>query len=182
MRVILLHGKDTDPLQKWYPWLAQAMRRRGIRFAAPVLPRAENPRLAEWTATLDNLKPDADTILVGHSRGGVALLRWLEQQPGSLRVRRVILVATNSGFTHQMARPDESNHGFYTKEGYHFARLRQHCAEFFVLHSKDDQWVPFEHGVENAKGLHAKLLAFADRGHFGARLKSLPELLELILR
>jgi predicted alpha/beta hydrolase family esterase len=180
MKVILLHGLNTNPNDKWYPWLAQEMKQRGIEFAAPTLPNPTDPDITAWTAELDKLHPDENTILVGHSRGGVAVLRWLEVQPASLKVKKVILIATNSGFTHKRTVKTESNHGFYTEQGYDFDRIKQHCDDFVILHSKDDQWVPYEAGVENAEGLGARLLTFERKGHFGKGVDEIPELLEEI--
>lgn len=176
-----MHGKDADPTQKWYPWLAKEAAARHVKFSSPALPHANEPFIEEWKAKLDNLRPGQDAVLIGHSRGGVAVLRWLEEQPKELQVLRVILVAVNSGLSGHLAIPGETNHGFYTEEGYDFAKIRQHCSDFVVLHSRDDQWVPYAHGVENAEGLRAKLLSFEDHGHFGKSTDAIPELLELIL-
>ncbi len=180
IRVILFHGLNANPTEKWYPWFAEEVKRLGVEFSAPVLPRPTDPNIAEWTDELDKIHPGAATILVGHSRGGVAILRWLETQPASLKVRKVILVATNSGFIQKMIKPTETNYGFYTEQGYDFSKIKQHCADFVVFHSKDDQWVPYEAGVENAEGLGARLLTFTDRGHFGKEISEVPELLEEI--
>lgn len=174
-QIILLHGLNTNPTEKWYPWLATEMRQRDLQCEIPALSSGD-PHLSEWIAEIDKLKPDENTILVGHSRGGVALLRWLEMQPKSRKVKKVILIATNSGSIQKMPFPDESNHAFYTKEGYDFTKIKQHCDDFVVLHSKDDQWVPYEHGQENAKGLNARLVTFERYGHFGKDTKEIPEL------
>ena len=180
-RVILLHGLNTDPSDKWYPWLAQEMEQRGIEFAAPALPAPTDPNIAAWTAELDKLHPDENTILIGHSRGGVAVLRWLEAQPASLKVKKIILIATNSGFEHKRAIKTESNHGFYTEQGYDFKKIKQHCNDFVILHSKDDQWVPYDAGVENTKGLDARLVSFDNKGHFGKGVDNIPELIAEIV-
>lgn len=179
-KVILVHGKSTDPSQKWYPWLAREMAGLGMAFHAPKLPHADEPFMEEWEACLDRLHPDESTILIGHSRGGMAVLRWLEDQPPELTVKRVILVATNAGSLKSRVILSESNHGFYTKNGYNFTKIRQHCADFRVMHSKDDAWVPYTQGQENAAGLHAQLMTFENKGHFGMGVDGIPELLDLI--
>lgn len=181
MKVVLIHGKDTDPSQKWYPWLGEEVQKLGYKYVAPVLPKAADPIMDEWLAEIDKTNPDESTILVGHSRGGVAILRWLERQPAGKRVRKVILVAVNSGRLNDKAVPNESNHGFYTEEGYDFEKIKTHCDEFVVFHSKDDQWVPFSHGEVNTKGLSAKFLQFSDYGHFGKGVDKMPELLQEII-
>ncbi len=180
MKVVLIHGKDTDPTKKWYPWLAGEMQKRGIEFITPHLPNSADPIMKEWINEIDETNPDEHTILIGHSRGGVAILRWMEQLPENKKVKKVILVATNSGLTEDKPIASESNKGFYTENGYNFEKIKRHCDKFIVLHSKDDTWVPFSAGEKNASGLDAKFLQFTDRGHFGNSVNSIPELLEEI--
>lgn len=180
--IILFHGLNSNPTEKWYPWLAEETRELGWRCIIPALPHSNDPQVSEWTNEIDKLRPDEDTVVVGHSRGGVAILRWLENQPPSLRIKKVILIATNSGFVQKMAVKDETNHGFYTEQGYDFEKIKQHCDDFVVFHSKDDQWVPYEAGVENAEGLGVRLVTFEDRGHFGKEVSKIPELLEEITK
>jgi predicted alpha/beta hydrolase family esterase len=181
-KVILLHGKNVDPTQKWYPWFAKEMAAKKIRCYIPMLPHSDEPLIEEWKTAIAALHPDKDTILIGHSRGGVAVLRWLENQPQDVKVKRVILVAANSGLTRNHTIVSETNHGFYTKEGYDFAKIRQHCHDFVVLHSKDDAWVPYTAGVENAQGLHAQLITFENKGHFGEGVADIPELISFVTK
>ena len=112
----------------------------------------------------------------------LAVLRWLEKLEPGRKIKKVILVATNSGKTDNIHIPSESNHGFYTKAGYDFEKIQSHCDDFVIFHSKDDKWVPFAAGEENAAGLSAKLHEFEDRGHFGRLVTEFPELVEEIRR
>ncbi len=181
--VILMHGKDTNPQEKWYPWLAEKMNVEGISFEAPILPNPSDPHIDEWLEELDNLKPNENTTLIGHSRGGIAILRWLEKQSKDFKVKKVILVAANYAKINEK-HTEEGTHGFYTEVGYNFEEIKKHCDDFVVLHSRDDGWVPFEHGEINAKGLDAKFLTFDDKGHFGSKLEKqeIPELLGEIVQ
>ena len=181
MKVILMHGKNTDPSKKWYPWFAKEIRELGIEFLAPELPNADDPDINEWVTELEKTEPNQDSILIGHSRGGVAILRWLERLSDGPRVKKVILVATNSGDSAKRNKT-ENNKGFFTEEGYDFEKIKTHCKNFVVIHSKDDQWVPFEAGEENAQGLGAKFLKFDNRAHFGKGVDEVPELLEEVLK
>ncbi len=179
MKVTLMHGKDTDPNQKWYPWFAKEIKNLGMDFSSPILPDPHDPNIDKWISILEKTNPDKDTILVGHSRGGVAILRWLEKLPTNRKVHKVILIGTNSGNSEKMNETENSK-GFFTKEGYNFKKIKSHCDNFVVLHSRDDEWVPFKAGEENAQGLNAKFLEFDDRGHFGKKVDTIPELLKEI--
>lgn len=184
MKVILMHGKNADPNQKWYPWLAKEAKNLGIDFVAPTLPHPEDPRADEWIAELEKLSPDENTILIGHSRGGVVILRYLEKLPENKKVRKVILVATNAGYSEKINKT-ENNKTFFSEEGYNFEKIKSHCDNFVVFHSFDDHVVPHQAGEENAMGLSAKFHKFEDRRHFGKKADgsmtdSFPELLDEI--
>jgi len=181
MRVVLIHGKDTDPTKKWYPWLGEEVRKAGFEFIAPILPHANEPIMAEWLMEINKTNPDKDTILIGHSRGGVAILRWLEKQVISKNIKKVILVATNSGRTEDKVITRESNNGFYTEKGFDFETIRAGCKDFVVIHSRDDNWVPFSAGEMNAAGLNAKFIKLDKYGHFGQATSSIPELIQEVL-
>lgn len=176
-----MHGKDTSPVEKWYPWFICELEGRGIEVVAPVLPNSGDPVMGEWLAELDKTIPDADTVLVGHSRGGVAVLRWLENQPGDFKIRKEILVAANSGDIADRHITTETNHGFYTEGGYNFEKIRVHCDDFVVMHSTDDEWVPFGNSEKIAAGLNAKFLKFKNKGHFGRLMPEFPELVDEII-
>ncbi len=175
-----MHGKDAGSGDKWYPWFREELEKKDIEVFVPELPDSSDPKMEEWLAVLESLKPDEQTILLGHSRGGVAVLRYLEKMPEEFRVKKVILLAANSGSARYMAIPSESNHGFYTKEGYDFDKIKSHCDDFVVFHSKDDKWVPFDHGKENAEGLNARFVTFENKGHFGKNNGVVPGLINEI--
>ncbi|USN55634.1 MAG: hypothetical protein H6765_03440 [Candidatus Peribacteria bacterium] len=64
LEVILLHGKDTNPSEKRYPRLGEELKKFGIKYTAPKLPHANNPKIKAWKEHLTKLKPGKDTILV----------------------------------------------------------------------------------------------------------------------
>lgn len=180
-KVVLMHGKNTSPNEKWYPWFAKEIKKRGIEFIAPKLLEADDPEINAWMTELDKTNPDKNTILVGHSRGGVAILRWLEKLPKGKKIKKVILISVNSGSSEKRNKT-ENNKGFFTKEGYDFEKIKSHCSNFVVIHSKDDKWVPFEAGEKNAKGLGAEFKVYENKGHFGIKESpQIPELLEEII-
>lgn len=92
-KIVLLHGKDATPEDKRYKRFTDEVKNRNIAIVAPYLPRTDNPVLEEWLQTIDTLDIDGETCVVAHSRGGVALLRWLETR--KKKIGKIVLVATN---------------------------------------------------------------------------------------
>ena len=181
MKVVLMHGKNAKPNEGWYAWLRKEVEKKGINFIAPELPNPEDPKLREWLSEIDKTKPDENTILIGHSRGGLAILRWLERLLKGKKIEKVILVATNSGSS-EKRNLTKNNKSFFTKEGCDFEKIKSHCDNFVVIHSIDDPWVPFTAGEENAKGLNAKFKIYEDKRHFGRWFHpEIPEVLEEVI-
>ena len=174
-RVIIMHGKNSDPSKNWFPWISEQLNTLGYEVIIPDLPDAEDPEKHKWIAVLEDLKPDENTVLIGHSRGGVAIMRYLEQLEGSARVAKVVLVGTNSGNS------DKPSRGFFSEAGYDFSAIRKHCDDFAIIHSRDDEWVPFAAAEENAGGLDAKLCIYEDKGHFGKIILKAPEVLREVV-
>lgn len=172
-------GKDKTPKDAWYPWFGKEVGKKGLKFVAPELPNIHDPILNEWLNELEKTNPDENTILIGHSRGGVAIMRWLEQLHEDRKIKKVILIAANNpGISEK--NQNKNTHGFYELGDYNFKKIKSHCDNFVVFHSKEDQWVPFESGAQNAKELNAKFRVFEDKMHFRKNLKDFPELIEEI--
>ena len=158
-RLVFMHSKHAHVKEKWYPDFFERAKEKGYEVLAHDLPHTDEPEIDEWLTELNHAKPDEGTILVGHSRGCSAILRWLEQLPKGKKVAKVILVAPSLGDSKISAK------GFYGKP-YDYTKIRQHCGLFTIIHSKDDAVVPFTSGQKNANDLSAKFIALNGFGHF----------------
>lgn len=54
-KVVLLHGKDATPEDKWYPWFIGEMKKHNLPILAPYLPGKDNPILDDRLAKIDTL-------------------------------------------------------------------------------------------------------------------------------
>lgn len=162
-KIILLHWKDTNSQEKWYPRVKEEIEKNWYTVECPDLPNAKDPDIKERLKEIDKLQPNKETIIIGHSRGGVAILRRLEQH--KQLVKKVILIGTNDWKSKYIAHW-ENNKGFYTANGYDFEKIKKYCNDFVVFHSKDDKRVDYKYWLNNTQWLNAKLNSFEDKNHF----------------
>jgi uncharacterized protein len=178
MRVILVHGFNASPQMNFHPWLADTLRDMGFEVETPELPLSTNDPL-NLPEIIESMKDQvgylkSDDILLGHSLGAFIILQYLEAVEMTETPRAVLLVSA----PWKVSRPELRQLFIADLDA---DVLMWKAREFFVLHSKDDKLVPFEHGERLAKQLKAKLLKVDGRGHFmGEKYPLLAEIIKRI--
>jgi len=161
MRIILVHGYKGGPSLNFFPWLADALRDRGFDVLVPELPDPANPDRDVWTKSLieaAGVLKDED-IIVGHSLGGAAALRFLEAAEARTTPHACVLIST------PWMIKDDRFRGFFLTELDHDV-LMWRASKFVVIHAKNDPVIPFTHAERYAEVFHAKLIAPEEGGHF----------------
>lgn len=168
MNVVLSHALNANEGGYWYPELRAAVTKRGHSVDTPNLPDSDAPRLDVWRTTLADhvrLAPADQTVLVGHSIGGVNILRQLEQHDAKQHSRYadVVLVATPA---HEVGYDLLAE--FFEKP-FDWAAMRRAARRFHVLAAADDPvLVPdtFEHVALLVRELGATATVLPAGGHF----------------
>lgn len=141
----------------------------------PVVPA----KIDEWFEVLKDYDKDIneDTILIGHSLGGVFALRVLEKLKHS--VKAVFLVGAPVGIKPlRNYDRDKSFSGF----DFDWSLIKSKAKNFTVYHSDDDPYVALENGKKLAKELGVPLTFVPNAGHFNTKAgyKEFPQLLEKV--
>lgn len=175
--IFIIHGSYGNPEENWFPWLKEELEKRGFLVWCPD-PQADHPdihRYAEFIFRNKNWQFNKDSIIVGHSSGGVAALKLLQRFPSNVIIDRCITVGAfkdTHGWTDIL--------GLFTEQ-FDFDSIRSHAKRFIVFHSDDDPWVPLEDGKFLSKALGAEFVFLKGQGHFnlekGSQYKQFPELL-----
>lgn len=180
--VLILHGTGNTSAGNWFPWLSQELVKRGFEVWAPDLPQSSQPdeeRYLNHIFSNKEWKFTPETIIVGHSSGGVAALRLLQRLPEDTVIDRCITVGA---FT--------NTHGWDSILGLFrtpidYGEIKKHAKKFIVYHSDDDPHVPIEDAKELQKALDAEFVFIPGQGHFnlekGPQYGEFPALLEKIL-
>ncbi len=161
-KIILIHGNGGGwPKENWLPPVAKNLSKlKGVevifrRFPDPVLARAKY-----WLPFIKKLGADEHTILVGHSSGAVAAMRYAEKH----KVLGSILVA--ACYT-DLGEPTEKISRYYDKP-WKWETIRKNQQWIVQFASVDDRFIP----IREARHIHAKLRSeyyeFKHQGHFSS--------------
>ncbi|MBU0531196.1 MAG: alpha/beta fold hydrolase [Candidatus Uhrbacteria bacterium] len=175
MRIILIHGFNANPEMNFHPWLRDELQKEGFEVLAPALPFSGEPVLADWLKAMEEQvgRLDPDDIILGHSLGGVMALRYLEAAEMTGTPRAVVLVAAPWNLK------KNAMQSFFTHE-LDADVLMWKANDFIIVHSKDDDKVPFDHAEKYAKMLKGKLLTREGEDHYMA--EQYPVLLKIVQR
>lgn len=147
----------------------------GFRVFLPEMPNKYNAKYTEWEMWFDKISPllTKETILVGHSLGGIFLIKYLATHDISTRIIKTILISAPFDST------DVGTLADFSLDDINTERVLQNTGELHVFHSDDDMVVPCAHSQKYAEifsGTRVHILT--DRGHFNR--EDFPELVEEI--
>ena len=176
-KFVILHGRDMSPEKAFVPWLKKNLEEKGFEVSAPFLPNAKNPNDAEQADfVIKNIPIDENTVIVGHSFGGIVAMRLLER---GIKVHGVVFVATpTSGiFKDNGNRPTVIE---AISKGFNYKKIFENADYFKVLSDSTDIVVPKEDGDLLAKNLKTFHKVYAgSKPHFCG--KEEPVILEELL-
>lgn len=177
--VFIFHGTEGYPEENWFPWMKKQLEEKGCRVFVPQFPSPPvvPSKISEWFEVLKKYEKDIDedTILIGHSLGGIFLLRVLEKLNHS--VRAAVFVGTPIG-----EKPIQNYDRDMSFSGFNFdwEKIKNMAKDFIVYHSDNDPYVGLENGKKLAENLGVDLTFVPNAGHFNAKAGYLefPDLLE----
>lgn len=160
-KVFIIHGFEGSPNGWWRPWLMGELEKRDIYACALPMPTPENPICAEWVHEIERhvVQNKTDEIyLVGHSLGGPAILRFLENTNG-ISVHGTILVSS----------PAEKNTNkkidSFLEKNFDFNAIKESSKQFVVIHGDNDPLVPLRQAQYLHQQLGGELIVVKDGGH-----------------
>jgi len=166
--IFIFHGTDGYPEENWFPWLKQELEQKGCKVFVPQFPSPPivPAKIAEWFDVLKKYEQDInkDTILVGHSLGGIFTLRILEKLTHP--VKAAFFVGTPIG-VQPIKNYDRDND--FSGFSFDWESIKKKAADFVVFQSNDDPYVGLENGKELSKNLGVELSFVPNAGHFNKR-------------
>ena len=173
-KAILIHGNGgSTSADHWLPYLDRELSGLGLAVTNQTFPDNVKARSSYWLPYLEELGADEHTILIGHSSGAVAAMRYAEshQLLGSVLV----------GVCHTDLGDSGERASGYFGTPWLWEDIRTHQQWTAVYSSTDDPYIPVAEARYVAKMLSCNYFEFTDRGHF-MDSREFPEVVSYIRR
>lgn len=142
------------------------------------MPNGTNARYNEWELWFSRIAQilNEEVILIGHSLGGIFLVKCLSENIFPKKTKAVILVAAPFDNSDKIE-GGESLVDFALLSS--LEKLVQQVDKIYLIHSKDDPVVHFTQLTKYQRALpNAEAIIFENRGHFNQ--ETFPEIIEII--
>ena len=174
------NAPNVEKANRW-PQTLRAQLGSDFEVFIPSMPNSENARYEEWKIWFERhfefLRDDI--ILICWSQGGMFITKYLSENKPPFSIKALFLVA--SPFDFVVTDGCREDGGDFYADVKKIKLLENVSENIFILHSRDDFVVPYEHALKFKKALtSAMLVTFEDKNHF--LVEELPELVGQIKR
>jgi predicted alpha/beta hydrolase family esterase len=172
-KVILIHGNGgSNSNDCWLPYVEHELSSAGLEVINRSFPDPIKARAEFWLPFITELGADSNTVIIGHSSGAVAAMRYAETHQ--------ILGSVLVGACHtDLGDADERASGYYVTP-WDWTAIK--ASQSFILQyaSPDDPYIPITEARFIQKQLGSKYFELPGRGHFQDR--DFPELPKAVLK
>lgn len=178
IKLLFIHGYTASSQADWYPAISIELKKYNVDFVIPDLPGGDHPHVDQWLNVLhetvkNNTKP---LVIVGHSLGTRTALLYIEKY--RVKVEKLFLIAAFANDVANAKRRNEHYADFF-QQLIDIENLKPLIGQSYVLHSTDDDAIPYEQGVRISHDLGAELITFFSRNHF-SDAENAPIILEIL--
>jgi uncharacterized protein len=173
-KVILIHGNNTMHWSYgWMPWLKAELEKLGLVVTGETFPDSIIAREKYWIPFLrDVLNADENTILIGHSSGATAAMRFAEKN----KLLGTILVSPS--YTDR-GDPLEIQSGYFGRP-WQWEKIKANQKWIIEFCSQDDPYLPLEEFRHIHEMLKTEYHEFDNRGHFIENQNTFPEIVDVV--
>ena len=176
IKVILIPGNGGgSPKDNWFPYLERELPKLGIKVINEQFPDAILAREEFWIPFLEQLSADENTILIGHSSGAIAAMRYAETH----KILGSVLVGT---YDSDLGDENEKKSGYFNRP-WNWDAMRTNQQWIIQFASTDDPFIPIQHAHIVRDNLKTDYHEFHDQQHFGhgdAPKLEFPELVKAV--
>jgi hypothetical protein len=173
IKIILIHGNYGGTREdNWQPYLEKNLKEKGFNVINETFPDNELARESIWIPHLEKLGADENTVVVGHSSGAIAAMKYAEDH----KLLGSVLVG---GYYTDLDDENEKKSGYFQEE-WDWEKIKNNQKWIVQFSSTDDPYIPKEESRHVAKMLETEYFEYTDKGHFGSESQDMPEFPELM--
>ncbi len=185
-KAFIIHCWSGNPSGSMYQWIKKKLEEKGYEVEIPEMPDTDNPSITLWVDQLEKVLKDIDdeTILIGHSIGCQAIMRYLEKLPEKVKFGKVIFIAPwvhlNMKVIRAEGREAEDIAKPWLEIPIDFSKVKTHSDKFICFFSDNDKYMTLSGLSEFELLLDAEIVLLNHRGHFDreSNVKDLPEIVD----
>jgi predicted alpha/beta hydrolase family esterase len=175
IKVILLPGNgggSTHTPESFFPYIKEELEKLGISVISPgTYPDSKIGRESVWIPYIESLGTDENTILIGHSTGAIAAMRYAQTHK--------ILGSVLVGAYHTDLGLQDEKEAEYFNTPWDWEKIKQNQQWVIQFHSLTDPFIPLDEAEYVQEHLNTEYHEFTDKGHFYP-LSEFPELIEAL--
>ncbi len=176
MKAILIPGNGGgSPQDHWLPYLERELPKIGIKAINKQFPDPDLARKEFWLPFIQKLGADENTIIIGHSSGALAAMRYVEQNK--------ILGSVLVGACYTDLNDENEKRSGYYDGSWKWDSIKKNQQWIIQFASTDDPFIPIEEARHIHEQLETEYYEYDNQGHFGhgAQPKNkFPELVEAL--
>ena len=173
IHAIFIHGNGGATANDfWLPQAARDLRAAGLRVTNETFPDNDLARAEVWLPHLDKIGADDHTVIIGHSSGAIAALRYAE--------RHKLLGSVLIGAYHTDLGDEGERDSGYFDHGWDWPAIKANQQFVMQYASIDDPYIPIEEARFIQEQLDTNYHEHHNRGHY--MTKQFPELVPALLK
>ncbi|MCB9823460.1 alpha/beta hydrolase [Candidatus Nomurabacteria bacterium] len=175
MKAIIIPGNgNTDITENWFQNVKSGLHKLGLDVIAENMPDPDLARKEYWLPFIKERLSTEDAILIGHSSGAVAILRYLEEN----KCKLAILVGacyTDLGDEH------EKKSGYFDNP-WKWDKIKSNAEKIVLFASRNDPYIPISEALFIKDKIEPEYHEYKDEGHFGADVNKseFPEIITVV--
>lgn len=139
------NGGDGNTSYGWFPYVKNELEKQGIQVVSPVFPDGRLARAEYWLPFIESLRTDENTILIGHSSGAIAAMKYAEGH----KILGSVLVST---YYTDLGLESERLSNYFNKP-FDWQKIKENQKFIIQFNSTNDHFIP----IEEAHFVHDKL-------------------------
>jgi len=160
----LVHGWEGNPDNCWFPWLKTELEKLDYNVVIPAMPESDSPEINAWINKLQDIcELNEQTIMIGHSIGCQAILRFLEKT--AKKIKAVFMVAGFINLNHLETEEEQIIAKPWLTTPIDFDKIKT-LAKYIAFFSDNDPDVDMDDSEIFSEKLNAKIIIEHDKGHF----------------